>query len=340
MTKYWLLPFLLLLAACGGNVENKKELGSLATDTNVTSLTASGMQKLSVPNRQGETFGLFTPTKVSSKQLILFFDPEGNADKPINLYRAIAEEKGWIMACSHQIQNGLALDSVQKMATALIDHLIAKTSTDSIILFGFSGGAKGALLTGTLHPKVKAVVFCGAALPVEPNHFLSLIGIAGERDMNYADMVQFDQYLKGSNIFHYAIHWDGKHEYPTPQLLHEAINLAESKKADIKKTPRANLTPAELLLEQETKYKYYQAFSDKNLAWWRSETQQLKQKAKEELMYERVLGFISLACYNYAGRAYDTKDPEMAKYILQIYEWADSLNPDLKMYKQKFEFRY
>lgn len=90
--------------------------------------------------------------------------------------------------------------------------------------------------------------------------------------------------------------------------------------------------------EQALKQNYYAAFRDKNLDWWQQEITRMKNKNDVALnaMYNRLLGFISLACYSMSGNAIAQNQWDTAKRMLAIYQLADPENSDQPFFEACF----
>lgn len=82
-----------------------------------------------------------------------------------------------------------------------------------------------------------------------------------------------------------------------------------------------------------------QAFQTKDLSWWKNEIAKLNAKKKSELMCERLLGFISLACYSYSNNALQQNNLLQAEHILAIYALADPGNKDCAAFAAELKRR-
>ena len=145
--------------------------------------------------------------------LLVFFDPQGEGKKPLELYSNAGFSGPGIFAGSNLSRNGLDFESSSRIASALLDSM--RTRFPKLILhpyfFGFSGGAKVALNAATRIPGIEGVVYAGApgiSQPIYP-----VLGFAGKGDLNYADLLAFDAALP-EQLPHHLIVWSGKHEWP------------------------------------------------------------------------------------------------------------------------------
>ncbi len=85
--------------------------------------------------------------------------------------------------------------------------------------------------------------------------------------------------------------------------------------------------------EQNLKQNYAAAIATKPAEWWKNEIKNLNKKAKTNIMYLRVVNYLSLACYMYIDNSIKTNNISQAKHLLEIYEIIDPGNPDIKKFK-------
>jgi hypothetical protein len=160
--------------------------------------------------------------------LLLFFDPQGEGKKPLEMYSKAGFSGPGIFAGSNLSRNGLDFESSSRIASALLDSM--RTRFPKLILhpyfFGFSGGAKVALNAATRIPGIEGLVYAGApgiSQPVCP-----ILGFAGKGDLNYADLLSFDAALP-TQLPHHLIVWSGKHEWPKPMSMKIAFDWIAAK---------------------------------------------------------------------------------------------------------------
>ncbi len=171
-------------------------------------------------NNALQSYAVYLPKDYSDSlkfPVIIFFDPHGSGSYPVGLYKSLAEWFGYILMGSNNAKNGLQFEETNAIVGNLIVEAAARFSVDAkrISLAGFSGGAKVALMGASIHPELLSVIFCGAAIPFENVQQLpSTLGFAGERDMNYTEVMSSDQVLNEKKIMHEIVQWNGKHEWP------------------------------------------------------------------------------------------------------------------------------
>ncbi|MEO8087968.1 MAG: hypothetical protein ABI763_14180 [Bacteroidota bacterium] len=80
-------------------------------------------------------------------------------------------------------------------------------------------------------------------------------------------------------------------------------------------------------LESRMKQNYLQCIELKDLFWWRDELTHMR-NTKANPMNDRILGYISLACYSYSNNALKQQNLSAAEKYLAVYSLVDRENPD------------
>lgn len=102
----------------------------------------------------------------------------------------------------------------------------------------------------------------------------------------------------------------------------------------------------QISFEKETQIKnqYQINFMTKDTLYWKNEIDNLwmMNKTDKSGIYSRLLGFLSLASYSYASRAFQANDLKALEQILFIYQHSDPTNPEqafmrAKLYAEKDE---
>ncbi len=84
---------------------------------------------------------------------------------------------------------------------------------------------------------------------------------------------------------------------------------------------------SDIELESRMKQNYLECINLKDPLWWRDEVNHLR-SSKSNPMNDRILGYISLACYSYSNNALKQRELSSAEKYLAIYALADRENPD------------
>lgn len=196
------------------------------------------------------SFALYLPASYDTLQkfpVIIFFNPQGAGNFVVAKYHHLAEEFGMILVGSNDSKNGLSFDQTNQIANTLISEVTARLSVENeITLSGFSGGARAALSSGMQNQNVSSVIYCGAAMPVQSgSRIFSVLGFAGVNDMNYTDVISFDQSLQNSSYDHFLIEWNGKHEWPDSAVFKDAFYMVSfNRMRDLRMKPDSMLIQA------------------------------------------------------------------------------------------------
>ena len=185
-----------------------------------------------------------------------------------------------------------------------------------------------AMLAAAANADISNVIYCGAKVDANVTHTLSYLGFAGLKDMNYTDLVEFEQGMKNSPNKHYLIEWKGKHEFPTADVFNDAFIFLNTGTVENYEKKQVTITPDKVAEEQAAKQKYMGQFQSQDISWWKKEIERLNLRKDNNMMDARLLGFLSLACYYLANDALKKNDLTSAGKILTIYKMADPDNKD------------
>lgn len=333
-----------MIAACSSKTQTATSQPESSTTTTTATTTpvedktfeaGRVLPSVKVSADSSQTYALYLPsdyTPSSKMPVIIFFDPHGEGKLPVSMYNDLANQYHYILLGSNNSQNGMQPSQTGAIANNLVAEAKAqfiKGNGSPIILSGFSGGAKVALLSGAANTDVAAVIYAGAVATIQPNHSLSLLGFAGLGDLNYSDEVLYHNDLPAT-IEHYLIEWKGTHTWPTADAFKTAFTWPFS---SIPKNELATISDrklGELMNEDNIKHELVKNINDKDLDWWKKQIADLKKHKKEDISLERLLGFISLACYTYGKQALQQNNIPAAQKILSIYQMADPDNEDCK----------
>ncbi|MBL4605476.1 MAG: hypothetical protein JKY02_07420 [Flavobacteriaceae bacterium] len=188
-------------------------------------------------NNSSDTFSLYLPTKFNSNQLssiVFVFDPGGNGNHGINVFVEAAEEYNYILVCSNATRNGRPYDENFKAANILFKTIFSTFTIDEKQMYaaGFSGGSRLASSIAALTNKFQAVIACGAGLTVNQSYkpkdgMFSFIGLVGDQDMNYQEMLNTKQSLDKVKVTNELITYEGKHRWPPKEQILRAFEWLE-----------------------------------------------------------------------------------------------------------------
>jgi pimeloyl-ACP methyl ester carboxylesterase len=301
----------------------------------------------SLRGKTSELFLTYSPVQLylpsgweSDKNVLMFlFDPAGAPSTPLNLYRNLAHQKNIALACAPGIRNQTPLESSVSLAANLLDSLIYVLKPASIYLAGFSGGSKVAMLLAERRTDVSRIIYSGSGISLSsPNNHTSWIGIIGQRDMNYTEMINLHLGMQAEGMNAMLLEWPGGHEWPAEKYMEWALI------SDLNDLPEKRLfTNSEKKKElrdkeEQLKSYYLKALGTQPSSWWINEMKILRERAAfdREGVYERLKGFISLACYSLGNRAVREYNTAAAGPIIEVYGIADPENPDADILRARY----
>jgi dienelactone hydrolase len=178
-----------------------------------------------------QTYTLFLPSSYDAAKkhpLLFVFDPRGRATMAAELFRAGAEEHGWIIVSL----NGTRSDSDAKpdpneqALRAVVPHAIERYAVDPnrVYAAGFSGTAVLAWNLGIVSEMFAGVIGVGGPIAggVPPEKFnFAHYGFAGDADFNNLEMRRIDAQIGA--VPHRLQTFPGEHRWMPAELAREAI---------------------------------------------------------------------------------------------------------------------
>ena len=186
-----------------------------------------------VANTTNETFALYLPTSFEASQpsaILFIFEPGGRGRLGVETFIEASETYGHILVCSNNSRNG-PYDRNFNIAANLFDHVFSSFNIigGQLYFAGFSGGSRLAWAIALAAGNIAGVIACGAGFSKAPSPILakqefSYVGICGNRDMNYREMLDVEAYLEQTNQDHTLITFDGGHSWPPVEEIIKAFD--------------------------------------------------------------------------------------------------------------------
>ena len=181
-----------------------------------------------------ESFALMLPTSYDAQSkwpLLMVFDMEGKTKQAMAMFQASAEEHGFVLVGSNSVRDTLAISENIERTTRMIATVQNIISVDARRMFttGFKSGGKMAALVPVFIKAVNGVVSLGASLP--NSELLSIqnryhyIGIVGEDDYNYTDMLSVRSTLNTLRYPNHLMVFEGGQQWPEPLWIDRAIRI-------------------------------------------------------------------------------------------------------------------
>ena len=301
------LPFLLLFWSLMSSCHSQESSGGADQERKSNYLKENWMSK----------------NQVAGNKVMILLDPHGESAMVLAKYEALAQKNHFTLYASPLIFNGLNVAIVNEKIDSLIAFINQDNKSPEIILTGFSGGAKYALMYAANHSSINRVIACGAVTEVNLGNTPSLL-FCGERDMNYASM----RLNNSQNCSH--IVWPGKHEWPDIKTFSIAFANASSWQAA--NAPITDEVQASLEKELNLHKSYmegYGGFSD--LVW--ADISQYLLMQSTNLMNVRSKGVLSMMGYLYTDHFIKIGQLDQATKFCKRYLEIDPENADAYYFK-------
>ncbi len=193
------------------------------------------IDSIPVENTIDETFSLYLPTSFNKEKLssiIFVFEPAARGSIGVAPFLEVSEKYGYIVVCSNNSKNG-PQDINFKIANRLFSHVFKVFSVDEkqMYLAGFSGGSRLVSSIAILTGNFSGVIACGAGLSgnsiyssyINSKKNFNYVGICGDEDMNYKEMVANSKFLKKIGLENTLYTFNGGHHWPSKKEINRAF---------------------------------------------------------------------------------------------------------------------
>ena len=181
----------------------------------------------------GETYALYLPKSYSQNKaspIVFIYEPMARGSVGIKAFIKASEKYGLILACSNNSKNG-PYDRNFAIANNLFNHIFSflNIKQDEMYVSGFSGGSRLASAIASLTDQFVGVIGCGAGFSGIQDHMPSTqdylyVGLCGNRDMNYSEMLTNKGYLDLIKFKSTLITYNGDHRWPPPEQILRAFD--------------------------------------------------------------------------------------------------------------------
>lgn len=180
-------------------------------------------------------YALYLPSTYDTTKnypLIVAFDSHGDGLIPVKLFKEQAEKYGYIVVGSNNSKNGLSWENNDAIFKSMITDIKErfKINESRIYTAGFSGGSRVASSIAIFEGGIAGVIGFSAGFPNlnQPiNNTFDFLGVVGSSDFNYNEMNQLEEDLKTTNLKHYLIVFNGKHEWPSADIMPDVFYWLE-----------------------------------------------------------------------------------------------------------------
>lgn len=189
---------------------------------------------MKVSDTIAETFAIYLPKafKITEKWPVLFvYDINGRGKQVLSMFRAAAEEQGYILAASNNINDSLSLSKNILISSRMFNAVVGMVpiQKNRIYTAGYGESARLASLIPTFINQVKGVISCGTPVAnVEvlsakrPFHFVGIVGI---EDFNYTSMLNAEKVLNKLKFPNNLLIFQGGRKWPSVKYMSKAMEL-------------------------------------------------------------------------------------------------------------------
>ena len=181
-----------------------------------------------------ETYKLYLPKKFDGKgtwPIIFVFDMDGKNSQGLNIFKEAAEENGFLLASSNDISDTLSISKNVLIASRMFQEVAALLPVNSNRFYtaGFSSGAKFASLVPFFIKQVNGVISCGSFVAsvelLDDKNPFHYIGIVGNEDYNYTQMLQGRELLNKMKFPNNLLVFDGGDRWTDYSLIDKALKI-------------------------------------------------------------------------------------------------------------------
>ena len=183
-----------------------------------------------------QTYSLFLPTRYTGAKrwpIIYCFDPAGRGRRPVELYKDVAEQYGFILAGSNNSRNFSTDQS--KAVNAIWQDTHERLALDEHRSYasGFSGGARvaGAMALGS-PTQIAGVIANGAGYPSNrpgSKDDLPYVFAVGDEDFNWPEVMNIRHDREQQRLQYRVLVFKGRHQWAPADVMEEALQYLNLK---------------------------------------------------------------------------------------------------------------
>lgn len=224
MKKTFLNLFILLISICSYSQEKQLLPKGVIVDS------------VKIANTDNESYAVYLPSRYRREvpsAIVFIFDPAGRGKAGIEPFILAAETYKYILVCSNNSKNG-PIDVNLEIANRLFESVSTEYNLNPSELYisGFSGGARLASNIAVNSVAFQGVIACGASFN-EMDKFnlqeasFSYVGMVGDKDMNYHEMIQNEEWLNKMEVKNTLFISHQVHTWPSQKEMLRAFDWLE-----------------------------------------------------------------------------------------------------------------
>lgn len=189
-----------------------------------------------VVNSPNETFAVYLPKRYDPKtpaSIVFIFEPGARGKVGVTPFVLASETYNYILVCSNNSKNG-PIKTNNEIAGRLFNHVLSSYSINlkRMYIAGFSGGSRFASGIAMTSGAFAGVIACGASFNsfdkiIPPANRFSYVGLVGDSDMNFQEMVGSKSWLTRININNELFVSEDKHVWPSQGQILRAFDWLE-----------------------------------------------------------------------------------------------------------------
>ncbi len=177
-----------------------------------------------------QSYSLYLPSNYTQQKhwpIIYFFDPGGRGQRPVRLYKDLAEKYGFIFAGSNNSRNFSGNQSQAVNAIWQDTHARLSLHDRRVYVSGFSGGARvaGAMALSS-SGQIAGVIAHGAGYPNsrgEGADKLLYYFAIGNRDFNWPEVITDGHEREKQGLPFRVRQYTGTHQWAPPEVMEDAV---------------------------------------------------------------------------------------------------------------------
>ena len=226
MKNIFLRLFILLISICNYSQEKQLLPKGVIVDS------------VKIANAVNESYAVYLPKQYDRKvpsAIVFIFDPRGRGNAGIEPFILAAEAYNYILVCSNNSKNG-PIDLNLEISSRFFDSVSTEFNLNPAQLYiaGFSGGARLASSIAVTSDVFQGVIACGASFngmdrfSLQESNF-SYVGVVGDVDMNYQEMIENADWLDKMKIKNTLFVNHQVHNWPSQKQMLRVFDWLEVK---------------------------------------------------------------------------------------------------------------
>jgi hypothetical protein len=209
---FFLIVF--LFASCSNGKTDSKNKRKLNNSISQTS------PKLQMSNH----YIFYLPQDEKVEGILVIMDPHGKPNLVLDSLHSLADKEHLALLGLKDIENGIS--NYNTIINRDLQHFISYKNLQNkkVFLIGFSGAARMALNYSSRN-RINGLIVCGAGLQRQTSLPFPTVMMSGLSDFNFMEQYYTPNNPRTFDRNSIAIHFKGKHQWPTVLVLNDAIQF-------------------------------------------------------------------------------------------------------------------